>query len=83
MTEERTEAGIQYYQLPLMVEQLQKEVKLIPQDQIQALNCINVLLKIMNAYAVWTSDLKKELNKLHALNKSQAEMIRNKQSLIV
>jgi len=83
MTEERTEAGIQYYQLPLMIEQLQKEVKLIPQDQIQALNCINVLLKIMNGYAVWTSDLKKELNKLHELNKNQAEMIRNKQSLAI
>jgi len=66
-----------YSQLPMVIEELEKRIKTIPQDQLIALGVIRALLEIVNMYGQYVDGLKKELIKLDSLNKSQAKMIQN------
>lgn len=77
MAEEKT-ASVSYSQIPAIIKMIEEKVKLIPQDQVVAIQVIQMLLSLVNSYAFWTTGLKQELQKLDKLNKSQAEMIHNK-----
>lgn len=74
---------VSFSQIPVMIERIQGRIKHIPQDQIAALETVHMMLEVLNSYAFWVEGLKKELSKLHTLNKSQAELIRNKGILAV
>lgn len=66
-----------------LINKIQGRVKHIPPEQVAALETIEMALNVINIYAEWVDGLKKELVKLDALNRSQAEVIRNKVSLAV
>lgn len=67
-----------FSQIPMMIERIQGRIKHIPQDQIQALETVHMMLEVLNCYAFWVEGLKKELTKLDGLNKKQAEALRNR-----
>lgn len=68
--------------LPAMIEKIEKQVKLIDSSQTIALEAIELLLNIVNSYAFWVNGLKQELKKLDSLNKSQAEIIHNRNKIV-
>jgi len=66
-----------------LINKIQGRVKHIPVEQVAALETIEMALNVINIYAEWVDGLKKELIKLDNLNKSQAEMIRSRLSVVV
>ena len=66
-----------------LINKIQERVKHIPAEQVAALETIEMALNVINIYAEWVDGLKKELIKLDNLNKSQAEMIRSRLSVVV
>ena len=66
-----------------LINKIQGRVKHIPAEQVSALETIEMALNVINIYAEWVDGLKKELIKLDNLNKSQAEMIRSRLSVVV
>lgn len=67
-----------FSQLPAVIDKVQGRIKHIPQgpEYIPILETIQLMLEIINSYAFWVGELKKEMNKLMDLNKAQAEALR-------
>ena len=69
------------------IDNIQKQAALIPEEQTEAVKCIGMCLSVIEAYAEWVAEYKKEFNTLHTLNMQQAIKIRslieeNKEPLI-
>ena len=64
--------------VPFLIAKIHDQVKLIPPEQLVALEAIQMTLTVINIYAHYVAELKKELNKCASLNQHQAQMLDNK-----
>lgn len=69
-----------FSQLPAMIEKIEGRIKHIPQtaENIPAMETVQVMLEVINAYAFWVEQFKKEFVKLDKLNKKQAEALKSR-----
>lgn len=63
-----------------LIEQVTDKLKAIPAEQIDALQCIEMLFEITGAYAEWNKALQEELVKCITLNQSQGELLKKIQA---
>lgn len=69
---------IAFSQLASVIDKIQGRIKHIPQtpENIPTMETVHLMLEVLNAYAFWVGELKKEMNKLMDLNRSQAESLK-------
>jgi hypothetical protein len=60
------------------ITEVQELTKKVPEDQVDALKAISMLLHIMNTYTVYIDGLKKEMMKLLKVNEAQLQTIKTK-----